>query len=48
MAMATTPKELLEQLMQAEGAMCAALVDYHSGMLLESATPRSCAPRCGR
>ena len=34
--MATTPKELLDQLMQAEGAMCAALVDYHSGMLLES------------
>lgn len=34
--MATTPKELLNQLMQTEGALCAALVDYNSGMLLES------------
>jgi hypothetical protein len=34
--MALTPKELLNQLMQTEGAMCAALVDYSSGMLLES------------
>lgn len=34
--MAMTPKELLTQLMQTEGAMCAALVDYTSGMLLES------------
>jgi predicted regulator of Ras-like GTPase activity (Roadblock/LC7/MglB family) len=34
--MASTPKELLNQLMQTEGAMCAALVDYNSGMLLES------------
>lgn len=34
--MAYTPKELLNQLMQTEGAMCAALVDYNSGMLLES------------
>ncbi|MFN9470157.1 hypothetical protein [Acidovorax sp.] len=34
--MALTPKELLNQLMQTEGAMCAALVDYNSGMLLES------------
>ncbi|HKX95187.1 MAG TPA: hypothetical protein VJM48_10825 [Methylibium sp.] len=34
--MAFTPKELLNQLMQTEGAMCAALVDYNSGMLLES------------
>ncbi len=34
--MAYTPKELLSQLMQTEGAMCAALVDYNSGMLLES------------
>lgn len=34
--MAMTPKELLNQLMQTEGAMCAALVDYNSGMLLES------------
>ncbi|MBU0746464.1 MAG: hypothetical protein KKB08_12755 [Gammaproteobacteria bacterium] len=35
--MALTPKELLNQLMQTEGAMCAALVDSNSGMLLESA-----------
>ncbi|QHE76240.1 hypothetical protein [Hydrogenophaga sp. PBL-H3] len=35
--MALSPKELLNQLMQTEGAMCAALVDYTSGMLLESA-----------
>lgn len=34
--MALNPKELLDQLMQVEGAMCAALVDYNSGMLLES------------
>lgn len=34
--MALKPKELLNQLMQTEGAMCAALVDYNSGMLLES------------
>ena len=34
--MALSPKELLNQLMQPEGAMCAALVDYNSGMLLES------------
>ena len=34
--MAFTPKELLNQLMQTEGALCAALVDYNSGMLLES------------
>ena len=34
--MAFTPKELLNQLMQTEGAMCAALVDCNSGMLLES------------
>ena len=34
--MAMTPKELLNQLMQTEGAMCAALVDSSSGMLLES------------
>lgn len=32
----STPKEMLHQLMQVEGAMCAALVDYNSGMLLES------------
>ncbi len=32
----TTPKEMLGELMQVEGAMCAALVDYNSGMLLES------------
>lgn len=32
----STPKEMLSQLMQVEGAMCAALVDYNSGMLLES------------
>ena len=31
-----TPKEALNQLMQTEGAMCAALVDFNSGMLLES------------
>lgn len=34
--MALTPKELMTQLMQTEGAMCAALVDANSGMLLES------------
>lgn len=34
--MSFTPKELLDNLMQTEGAMCAALVDYNSGMLLES------------
>lgn len=34
--MAYTPKELMNELMQTEGAMCAALVDYNSGMLLES------------
>lgn len=34
--MATSPKDLLNQLMQTEGALCAALVDYNSGMLLES------------
>ncbi|MDO9436911.1 hypothetical protein [Hydrogenophaga sp.] len=34
--MATSPKDLLNELMQTEGAMCAALVDYNSGMLLES------------
>lgn len=34
--MTNSPKELLNQLMQTEGAMCAALVDYNSGMLLES------------
>ena len=34
--MALSPKELLNQLMQTEGAMCAALVDYNSGMLLGS------------
>ena len=55
--MALTPKELLNQLLQTEGAMCAALVDSTSGMVLESAAPawtsswplratrRSCAPR---
>lgn len=32
----STPKEMLNELMQVEGAMCAALVDYNSGMLLES------------
>ncbi|MES2933089.1 MAG: hypothetical protein V4805_06340 [Pseudomonadota bacterium] len=32
----STPKEMLNELMQVEGAMCAALVDYSSGMLLES------------
>ncbi len=32
----STPKEMLTELMQVEGAMCAALVDYNSGMLLES------------
>lgn len=32
----STPKEMLAELMQLEGAMCAALVDYNSGMLLES------------
>ena len=31
-----TPKEALNQLMQTEGAMSAALVDFNSGMLLES------------
>lgn len=35
--MPMTPKELLNQLMQTEGALCAALVDSNSGMLLESA-----------
>ena len=34
--MAMTPKELLNQLLQTEGAMCAALVDSTSGMVLES------------
>src|SRR6202012_5528945 len=34
--MASNPKELLNKLMQTEGALCAALVDYNSGMLLES------------
>jgi len=34
--MASSPKELLNELMQTEGALCAALVDYSSGMLLES------------
>jgi hypothetical protein len=34
--MAYAPKDLLNQLLQTEGAMCAALVDYNSGMLLES------------
>ena len=34
--MALTPKELLNQLLQTEGAMCAALVDSTSGMVLES------------
>ena len=34
--MAMTPKEMLNQLMQIEGALCAALVDHSSGMLLES------------
>jgi hypothetical protein len=34
--MALNPKELLDQLMQTEGAMCAALVDSYSGMLLEA------------
>lgn len=34
--MALTPKELLNELMHTEGALCAALVDYNSGMLLES------------
>jgi hypothetical protein len=34
--MANSPKDLLNQLMQTEGALCAALVDYNSGMLLES------------
>ena len=32
----STPKEMLNELMQVEGAMCGALVDYNSGMLLES------------
>lgn len=32
----TTPKEMLNTLMQVDGALCAALVDYQSGMLLES------------
>ena len=31
-----TPKAALNQLMQTEGAMSAALVDFNSGMLLES------------
>ena len=35
-AMAMNPKEVLNQLMQIEGAMCASLVDSGSGMLLES------------
>lgn len=35
--MALTLKELMNQLMQTEGAMCVALVDSNSGMLLESA-----------
>ena len=34
--MANSPKDLLNQLRQTEGAMCAAIVDYNSGMLLES------------
>ena len=34
--MAANPKEMLNKLMETEGAMCAALVDYQSGMLLES------------
>ena len=34
--MAMTPKEMLNQLMQIDGALCAALVDHSSGMLLES------------
>ncbi|WP_066271666.1 hypothetical protein [Hydrogenophaga palleronii] len=34
--MSNSPKELLNELMKTEGAMCAALVDYTSGMLLES------------
>lgn len=34
--MALSPKEMLNKLMESEGAMCAALVDYQSGMLLES------------
>lgn len=34
--MALTPKELLNQLLQIDGAMCASLVDYTSGMVLES------------
>jgi len=34
--MSLSPKELLNQLMQTEGALCAALVDHTSGMLLES------------
>jgi hypothetical protein len=32
----STPKEMLNELMQVEGSMCAALIDYNSGMLLES------------
>ena len=32
-----TPKEMVNGLLQNEGALCAALVDYSSGMLLESA-----------
>lgn len=32
----STPKEMLNELIQVEGALCAALVDYNSGMLLES------------
>jgi antitoxin component of MazEF toxin-antitoxin module len=31
------PKELLSELMQIEGAICCALVDFNSGMLLEQA-----------
>jgi hypothetical protein len=36
-ALASTPKDLLQELMQNEGALCAAPVDCRSGMLLESA-----------
>ncbi len=34
--MAYSPKDMLNRLMENEGALCAALVDYSSGMLLES------------
>ena len=34
--MPSSPKDMLNTLMQNEGALCAALVDYNSGMLLES------------